>query len=210
MMSSKLLREGDAERGFAGWINRQFDRLRNFYMRVLGVTVGNRWAVIAFCSVIGVLWAPFLMFSKSELAPNEDQGFIFGIVKAPANATLDQVTLFADEINKAFRSAPEVSNTFQISSPTGGFGGLVTVPWNERERTTEQIAAELFPKTGSIAGLQVIPVTPPPLPGGSNFPDRAGNRLHCRAAGASRSGQQTCREGLRERSLHVCGYRPEV
>ena len=170
MMSSKLLREGDAERGFAGWINRQFDRLRNFYMRVLGVTVRNRWAVITFCAVIGVLWAPFLMFSKSELAPNEDQGFIFGIVKAPANATLDQVTLFADEINKAFRSAPEVSNTFQISSPTGGFGGLVTVPWNERERTTEQIAAELFPKTGSIAGLQVIPVTPPPLPGGSNFP----------------------------------------
>ena len=170
MMSSKLLREGDAERGFAGWINRQFDRLRNFYMRVLGVTIGQRWAVIAFCAVIGVLWAPFLMFSKTELAPNEDQGFIFGIVKAPANATLDQVTLFADEINKAFRSAPEVSNTFQISSPTGGFGGLVTVPWSERERTTEQIAAELFPKTGSIAGLQVIPVTPPPLPGGSNFP----------------------------------------
>ena len=170
MMSSKLLREGDAERGFAGWINRQFDKLRNIYMRVLGVTVANRWPVIAFCSIIGLLWAPFLMFSKSELAPNEDQGFIFGIIKAPANATLDQVTLFADEINKAFKSAPEVSNTFQISQPTGGFGGLVTKPWNERKRTTEQIAAELFPKTGSIAGLQVIPITPAPLPGGSNFP----------------------------------------
>ncbi|MGA7393290.1 MAG: efflux RND transporter permease subunit [Terrimicrobiaceae bacterium] len=170
MMSSKLLREGDAERGFAGWINRQFDKLRNTYMRVLGVTVANRWPVIAFCSIIGVLWAPFLMFSKSELAPTEDQGFIFGIVKAPANATLDQVTLFSDEINKAFKSAPEVANTFQISMPTGGFGGLVTKPWNERKRTTEQIAAELFPKTGAIAGLQVIPVTPPPLPGGSTFP----------------------------------------
>jgi multidrug efflux pump len=170
MMSSRLLREGDAERGFAGWINRQFDRLRNSYMRVLGVAVANRWPVIAFCSIIGLLWAPFLMFSKSELAPVEDQGFIFGIVKAPANATLDQVTLFSDEINKAFNSAPEVANTFQISMPTGGFGGLVTKPWNERKRTTEQIAAELFPKTGAIAGLQVIPVTPPPLPGGSNFP----------------------------------------
>jgi multidrug efflux pump len=170
MMSSKLLREADVERGFAGWINRQFDRLRNAYMRVLGVAVRNRWPLIAFCSIIGVLWAPFLMFSKSELAPVEDQGFIFGIVKAPANATLDQVTLFSDEINKAFRSAPEVANTFQISMPTGGFGGLVTKPWKERERSTEQIAAELFPKTGAIAGLQVIPVTPPPLPGGSNFP----------------------------------------
>ena len=170
MMSSKMLREGDAERGFAGWINRQFDRLRNSYVRVLGVAVANRWPVIAFCSVIGLLWAPFLMFSKSELAPTEDQGFIFGIVKAPGNATLDQVTLFSDEINKAFKSAPEVANTFQISTPTGGFGGLVTKPWSERKRTTEQIAAELFPKTGAIAGLQVIPVTPPPLPGGSNFP----------------------------------------
>ncbi len=170
MMSSKLLREADFERGFAGWINRQFDRLRNAYMRVLGVAVRNRWPLIAFCSIIGVVWAPFLMFSKTELAPNEDQGFIFGIVKAPANATLDQVTLFADEINKAFRSAPEVANTFQISMPTGGFGGLVTKPWKERKRSTEQIAAELFPKTGAIAGLQVIPVTPPPLPGGSNFP----------------------------------------
>jgi multidrug efflux pump len=170
MMSSKLLREGDAERGFAGWINRQFDRLRSGYIGVLEVTVRNRWPVIAFCAVIGLLWAPFLMFSKSELAPNEDQGFIFGIVKAPANATLDQVTLFSDEINKAFKSAPEVADTFQISMPTGGFGGLVTKPWNERKRTTEQIAAELFPKTGAIAGLQVIPITPPPLPGGSNFP----------------------------------------
>ncbi len=170
MMSSKLLREGDSERGFAGWINRRFDGLRGVYMRVLGVAVANRWPVIAFCSIISLLWAPFLMFSKNELAPNEDQGFIFGIVKAPANATLDQVTLFSDEINKAFRSAPEVSNTFQISSPTGGFGGLVTKPWNERKRTTEQIAAELFPKTGAIAGLQVIPITPAPLPGGSNFP----------------------------------------
>ncbi len=112
MMSSKLLREADFERGFAGWINRQFDRLRNAYMRVLGVAVRNRWPLIAFCSIIGLLWAPFLMFSKTELAPTEDQGFIFGIVKAPANATLDQVTLFADEINKAFRSAPEVANTF--------------------------------------------------------------------------------------------------
>ena len=54
--------------------------------------------------------------------------------------------------------------------PTGGFGGLVTKPWNERKRTTEQIAAELFPKTGSIAGLQVIPITPAPLPAAAIFP----------------------------------------
>ncbi len=170
MMSSRMLREGDAERGYAGWVNRRFDAIRKWYSGVLARTMGNRWAVVVFSLLIAALIPPLAMFSTKELAPNEDQGFIFGIINAPANATLDQVTLFSDEINKAFMSAPEVSNTFQINMPTGGFGGLVTKPWDQRKRSTEQIAAELFPKTGAIAGLQVIPVTPPPLPGGSNFP----------------------------------------
>jgi multidrug efflux pump len=170
MMASKLLRSGDAERGFAGVINRRFDALRRSYQRVLETTVAFRWPVVIFAFLMAVLILPFSLFSVNDLAPNEDQGFIFGIVQGPANATLDQVTLFSDEINKAFMSAPEVSNTFQISMPSGGLGGLVTKPWNERSRSTEEIANELLPKTGSIAGLQVIPVTPPPLPGGSNFP----------------------------------------
>ncbi len=170
MMSSKLLREGDAEKGFAGWINRRFDWLRGAYSRALEITVAHRWPVVIFSALMAALIYPFSIMAVNELAPNEDQGFIFGIVQAPANATLDQVSLFTDEINKAFMSAPEVANTFQISMPSGGFGGLVTKPWNERTRSTAEIAAELFPKTGAIAGLQVIPITPPPLPGGSNFP----------------------------------------
>ena len=35
MMGSRLLRAGDTERGFAGWINRRFDSLRSGYTRVL-------------------------------------------------------------------------------------------------------------------------------------------------------------------------------
>jgi len=170
MMASKLLRPGDAEKGYAGWINRRFDWLRGAYSRALEVTVSHRVPVIIFAGLMALLIYPLWMFSVNELAPNEDQGFLFGIVQAPANATLDQVTLYTDEINKAFMSAPEVANTFQINSAAGGFGGLVTKPWNERTRSTAQIQNDLFPKTGAIAGLRVIPITPAPLPGGSNFP----------------------------------------
>jgi multidrug efflux pump len=170
MMASQMLREGDAEKGFAGWINHRFDSLRQLYTRVLKVTVEYRAAVLSFAAIIGILFVPFWMFSQQELAPVEDQGYLFGFIKSPANATLDQVTLFSDEINKAFMSAPEVENTFLINSPAGGFGGLVTKPWNQRKRSTQEISMELFPKTGAIAGLQVVPITPPPLPGGSNFP----------------------------------------
>src|SRR5207249_5103607 len=46
MMGSKLLRQGDAERGFAGLINRSFDRFRNFYTRLLGGTLQYRPVVL--------------------------------------------------------------------------------------------------------------------------------------------------------------------
>src|SRR6516225_3019035 len=39
MMSSRLLRQGDAERGFAGWINRRFEKVRQLYHRTLGATL---------------------------------------------------------------------------------------------------------------------------------------------------------------------------
>src|SRR5271154_3096346 len=53
MMSSKLLRQGDAEHGFAGIINRQFDRVRNLYTSLLTGTLQYRpvvltvWVIVA-------------------------------------------------------------------------------------------------------------------------------------------------------------------
>ena len=39
----------------------------------------------------------FIMFSPQELAPTEDQGVVFGIVEAPANATIEQTQAYAEE-----------------------------------------------------------------------------------------------------------------
>ena len=42
MMGSKLLRAGDTERGFAGWINRRFERVRRTYIALLAGTLQYR------------------------------------------------------------------------------------------------------------------------------------------------------------------------
>ncbi len=42
MMGSRLLRAGDSERGFAGWINRRFEVVRAAYTRALGWTLAER------------------------------------------------------------------------------------------------------------------------------------------------------------------------
>ncbi|HEV8583032.1 MAG TPA: efflux RND transporter permease subunit [Thermoanaerobaculia bacterium] len=166
MMGSKMLRQGDTERGFAGFINHRFEAIRRAYARMLAWTLESRPVVLTLWVIVTLLMVPFYMFSQKELAPAEDQGVVFGIVQSAANSTLDQTKRFADEIDKTFRSMPESDATFQIIFPTGGFAGMVLKPWSEREKSSAELQVEASAKLSKIAGIRVIPITPPSLPGG--------------------------------------------
>jgi multidrug efflux pump len=170
MMGAKLLRSGEGERGFAGWVNRRFDSLREAYTRSLSGTLQYRPVVLTLWAIVVFLMAPFYLLSQRQLAPAEDQGVVFGIVQASANATLDQTKLFASKVYDVYHSFPETGNVFQITSATGGFGGMVTKPWSERTKTTEQLLMESAGKLAEIPGVRVIPMTPAPLPGAGDFP----------------------------------------
>jgi multidrug efflux pump len=170
MMGSKLLRAGDTTRGFAGWINRWFDGVRVRYTRALSATLRYRPVVLVLWALVGLLIVPFYLFSQRELAPDEDQGVVFGVVQAAANATVDQTTLFTERIHDVYRSFPEAASIFQITFPTGGFGGLVTKPWSERGKSAQQLLLEMRGPLSQIPGIRVIPLTPPSLPGGGDFP----------------------------------------
>jgi multidrug efflux pump len=170
MMGAKLLRAGDTERGFAGWINRRFERVRRTYTRTLSGTLRYRPVVLVLWVIVAALMVPFYMFSMRELAPTEDQGVVFGIVQAAANSTIDQTKLFAAEIHDVYRGFAETGSIFQIMSPTGGFGGMVTKPWSERTKTTDELLVESMGPLSKIPGIRVIPRTPAPLPGGGDFP----------------------------------------
>ncbi|HZR57097.1 MAG TPA: efflux RND transporter permease subunit [Terriglobales bacterium] len=170
MMGSKLLREGGTERGFAGVVNRRFDAVRNLYVRLLSGTLRYRPVVLTLWVIIALLMIPFYMFSQHELAPSEDQGVVFGVIQSSANSTLDQTNLFTQEVYNVYHSFPESDSIFQITNPSGGFGGMVTKPWSQRKKTTQQLLVESAGQLSKIAGVRVIPLTPPPLPGGGNFP----------------------------------------
>jgi multidrug efflux pump len=170
MMGSKLLRAGDTEKGFAGWVNRRFESVRNAYTRTLCSTLDNRAVVIFVWLLVAVLVVPFYMFSQKELAPKEDQGVVFGVIQGSANSTLDQAKLFSKQVFDVYHSFPEAQSIFQITNPSGGFGGMVTKPWSQRTKTTEQLLLESTGPLAQIAGVRVIPLTPSPLPGGGNFP----------------------------------------
>ena len=170
MMGSKLLRAGDTEKGFAGWVNRRFESVRNAYARTLSGTLQYRPVVFVLWAIVVALIVPFYMFSQRELAPAEDQGVVFGVIQSSANSTIDQTNLFTTQVYDVYHSFPESESIFQITSPSGGFGGMVTKPWSERKKTAQQLLVESVGPLSKIPGIRVIPLTPPSLPGGGNFP----------------------------------------
>src|SRR5947209_15885429 len=96
MMSAHLLRTEHENRGFSGWVTRTFDRFRDWYGAHLDRTLAARPAVYAVWIGLSLLGVLFWKMSPTELAPKEDQGVIFGIITAPANATIDDTIRYAD------------------------------------------------------------------------------------------------------------------
>ena len=172
LMSARLLDARSETHGFAAVVNRFFDRLRRGYGRVLDATLSARPAVYTIW--IGLSIITVIMFSMAwqskELAPLEDQGFVLAYVEAAADATIDQTSFYTDEVNRQLMSVPESVQTFQITFPDTGFGGLVLAPWGERKRTVFQIAPEVQGKLSRIPGIRVFAITPPALPGGGDYP----------------------------------------
>ena len=167
MLGSRMLKP---HTGLKAPLEKPFERFREWYGRKLDASLQNRVGVYIFWIGITLLCIPLYSMSAKELAPTEDQGVIFGIVDAQANSTVDQASHYGKQVNEAFLSIPETDFTFQLTFPTGGFSGMVTKPWEERDRDVFQIMPEVQQKLSAIAGVRILPITPPALPGGGQFP----------------------------------------
>jgi multidrug efflux pump len=170
VMSSKLLDAGHENKGLTGRINRGFDRLKDNYARVLDATLSARPAVYIVWIVLSALTIPLFMLAPKELAPAEDQSIVFGIVEAPADATIDQTIFYAEAVNDILMKVPEKAQTFQHTSPDQGFAGMVLKPWGERHKPIAAIMPDVQKKIAAIPGIRANLAAPSALPGGGQFP----------------------------------------
>lgn len=169
VMSANLIKPGDEDKGLTGRINRTFDWLRHKYSRVLDATLSARPAVYIVWIVLSLMIIPLYLLSNNELAPTEDQGFLFGAVLFDANATIDQRAFYADAVNKCMMSMPDEDRTFQLTTLDSSIGGLVLKPWGERKKTVFQIQPVLQAKVNNVPGVKAFMGLPPALPGGGQY-----------------------------------------
>ncbi|MEA2848225.1 MAG: multidrug efflux pump, partial [Rhodospirillaceae bacterium] len=175
MMCSRLLkphREDDR-----GWearlirlIDRVFDRLRRGYARWLHGSLNYLPVTGVFAAI--VLGSIYFLYAgtKSEIAPQEDQGVIITLATSAPNATIDQRLLYSRQIYDIFASHPEMDHVFQLDVPGQSIAGMVLKPWDRRTMTSNQLQPIVQQEVARIAGAQVVAFQPPPLPGSNGLP----------------------------------------
>jgi multidrug efflux pump len=146
------------------------------YAQALRWVLGHRWVVLLV--MLGSAGGSWWLFTttRSELAPMEDRGVILTNVTAPDGATLDYTARYLRAIERITADYKEFDRTFIVAgNPTVAQGSAVlrAVDWEERDKSTMQIARELQGKIGSLPGVTAFPITPPSL--GQGFRSRPVN-----------------------------------
>lgn len=177
MMCSKFLvpTKGDGHKNaWIIFIDKQFDRLRERYERLLKYSLDHVPVVVVFALIILISIYVLYATSLSELAPEEDQGILIASLTADPNTSLDQIERYAHQAFLGFNKFSEMEHVFQIDGANGlntSISGMVLKPWDERNRTAMQIQPQVQAMIGQIAGVQGGVFQPPPLPGsGSGLP----------------------------------------
>ncbi|MDC0689923.1 multidrug efflux RND transporter permease subunit [Mitsuaria sp. RG] len=168
MMCALLLRHEQNPSGLAHRLDLIFDALKVRYQRLLHGTLNSRPVVLVFAVLILCLIPVLLMFTRNELAPEEDQGVIFMMSSSPQTANLDYLNAYTDQFTPIFKRFPEYYSSFQINGFNGvqsGIGGFLLKPWNERERTQMQLLPLVQAELEQIGGLQIFGFNLPSLPG---------------------------------------------
>ncbi|MET0794710.1 MAG: efflux RND transporter permease subunit [Polyangiaceae bacterium] len=170
MMASRLLKSEHGHGWLVKKIDSTFDSIKNAYSRALSVTLRNRGLVYGVWGTLSLVLIPMYLFSPAELAPNEDQGVVFGALDVPANATLEQVSTYSAQVYKIFEQTPEFKTSFQITFATAGFGGMLTKSWEDRKRSIFPIQEEVSGKLGVVTGVRAPVFLPSALPSAGFFP----------------------------------------
>ncbi len=173
MMCSKLLRPIEEEGRLAQRLDDVFERLKSGYQRRLHGALETRPVVLVVAAV--VLVSCFFLYARSpqELAPMEDQGFVFVNATGPQNATHDYMEVYAQEIDAAMKSIPEMEAYFMINgmgTVNNLIAGMILEPWDQRERSQIEIQPIVQEKLSQIAGIEAVAINFPSLPGSSGLP----------------------------------------
>src|ERR1700732_4211019 len=168
MMCSVFLKSAEEGR-FAKIVNRVFGAMTRWYGRRFDRSLDYRPVTLLFALTILGLVGFLYMHTAKELAPEEDQGIVFAVTKAPKYANIDYVDFYGEKLDRSFSKFPETDLRFVlngINGPQSGIAGMLLKPWDERVRSSIKLKPLGQAELSKIEGVPAFAFNLPPLPGG--------------------------------------------
>ncbi len=159
MLASRMLKDGLKEpTGPLAWFGNVF---ASTYKTTLSACLNNPLIVIIVALVFsGLSWIAFGMI-QNELTPREDRASVMMRVTAPQGVSLDYTRDQLQRIEEnlqPLRDSGEIRNIYSITGMNGssntGFLVLTLAPWADRDRTQNQIAADVTAAANKVPALR--------------------------------------------------------
>ncbi|WEX10198.1 efflux RND transporter permease subunit [Chelativorans sp. AA-79] len=168
MLASRMLSSGEAaEETSGGLLGRLGGGLADLYARTLHFCLDAPSVVILFSILFaGAAYGAFGMI-KSELTPSEDRAVAMMRVSAPQGVSLDYLAGKMREVEatiQPLRDSGEIRTTFSITgmggSTNSGFLMMGLAPWEERERSQQEIMEDINARAARIPGVRAFAFQP--------------------------------------------------
>jgi len=159
MLCSRFLKVVHSKRGFAGFMDRAFDALRDGYARSLRLVLRHRLAMMA--AFVGVLWATVYMFGvvPKGFIPESDNDTLNVNLRAAQGTSFYDMVKYVERVADVVNKNPNVDA--MMVNTGGGFGGMNNgrmniqlTPRVTRTLTASQIAQQLRGPLGRYPGFR--------------------------------------------------------
>jgi multidrug efflux pump len=166
MMCSILLRHQAGHGRMYVFIERLLVGLTERYRNGLKRALGHRVLVMFLALIVALGSAVLFKVVKSELAPLEDRGVIYGMLTAPEGSTMNYMLHSMENVERIYSTVPQAAVSQSIigfPTVTDGIAILRLKPWSERDKSQQAIAQELRPMFDALPGVKAFPTNPPSL-----------------------------------------------
>jgi multidrug efflux pump len=168
MMASKLLRPAANTGWLARNVDKAMDRLKDSYRHSLEGLLGKSSATLVtglMVLVLALCAGGLFVLLPQELVPTEDRGRVDVSINGPEGSGFDATVKVADRVEKILETyrTDGVAERTILTVPRFGqnqfnTGNAVVAlkPWGERNKTADQVAAELNKSLSKITSVRAV------------------------------------------------------
>jgi multidrug efflux pump len=148
-----ILNSNNIHSKFFDRLNKSFNRLTHFYIKVVDSTLRHRF--IGGIIFIGIVISSVLLFkyTPTSFIPSEDQGYVITSVMLPDGATISRTSKTTEAVRSAIASDPASTFQFAVNGYDliggGNKSNSATMfvrlkDWSERKSSASDIVKKLF------------------------------------------------------------------